>query len=476
MIDFADRRVQLGIGGAVAALLLLAVAYVIGVGDFRQLALVLGLIAAGPLVLLALRNPYLFPYGLYILLIPFDQLLSIGSAGTITKFLGLAATVFVLIYIIRKRMIMRPPLPLYFALPYFGLVLLSIMWTPSIRTASVEAPSISSYVLMYAVLSLAPLDRAQLRTICSCILIGGVLGALYGMYMLAGAHASAPENADYGRLMITVGGHRIDPNQFANALLGPIAIAVVWLTHTRNVARALALVAAIGILAEGVLISLSREALVACLAVGVVIILYSRRRVLGFGVLFAAAAASFALVPAIAGRMMDAFKTGGAGRTGIWHTDIAAWAVHPVFGWGVGGAEDAYNAFLLRVAPRYFTGWGRPPHNTLLVALVELGIVGAVLVSAAYLSSFSLLRTIERGSELFPTKVALTAALAGLGVAAMFIDLTVYKFLWVVVVGIAQLHNVAALDPAAARAPAPAPARPPRYAGLVRVRGSLPTS
>ena len=474
MIDFAERRVRFAIGAAVLALVLLVVADFIGTGDFVRLAAVLALIAAGPLVLVALRAPYLFPYGVYVVLIPFDGLLSLGSAGTVTKFLGIAAIAFVLVAIVRGRRVVRPPLPLYFALPYLALVLVSLMWTTSLGNATVSVEAIASYVLMYAVFCIAPIDRAQMRAVCACIVVGGVMGALYGIVMMHGATVS-PETGDYGRLMINIAGRRIDPNQFANALIGPMAIAIVWLTHTRSIPRALVLLAAVAILAEGVLISLSREAMLACLAMGLVLILFSRRRLLGAGVLAAAAAATFAFVPAIMARMTDAFTTGGAGRTGIWRTDLAAWAVHPVFGWGIGGAEDAYDAFLLRVAPRYFNGWGRPPHNTLLVALVELGIIGAILVTAAYLSSFSLLRAIERGSELFPMKVAFIAALVGLGVASMFIDITVYKFLWVIVIGIAQLRTIAVLEPQAARGPV-AVAAPMRRPRMVRSRGSVPVS
>ena len=41
-------------------------------------------------------------FGLYVLLVPFDNLLNTGSFGTITKLLGMVAGAFLLLWVVRR--------------------------------------------------------------------------------------------------------------------------------------------------------------------------------------------------------------------------------------------------------------------------------------------------------------------------------------------------------------------------------------
>ena len=100
------------------------------------------------------------------------------------------------------------------------------MWSPDVPAATMLVQTLASLVLLYAVLSVAPLDELDLRRICTFIILGGVAASLYGIYLIH----SAPQMAgDFGRLMINVGERTIDPNHFANSLLAPIALAFVAL-------------------------------------------------------------------------------------------------------------------------------------------------------------------------------------------------------------------------------------------------------
>jgi O-antigen ligase len=257
---------------------------------------------------------------------------------------------------------------------------------------------------------------------------------------------------DYGRLMIDVGNRTIDPNHFANALLTPFALAFVGLIGARKPGQLLFALAATAIVATGVLMSLSREALVACAVMVVVVVAFSKRRVVAAAIGLPLLAIVPILIPAIGERMVEGFSTGGAGRTSIWQTALLAWKQHPWFGWGTGGVIDAYDRSYLAVYQAYNAGWGRPPHNTPLHALVELGVVGFVLMSAAYLATFRQFRGIVRGSPLYDLRVGLCAALIGLGVVSLFIDLAAYKYLWLALCTIAQLRTVALLQARAAPA------------------------
>jgi O-antigen ligase len=312
---------------------------------------------------------------------------------------------------------------------------------------------------MYAILSVSPIGERDLRAIAACAVIGGVVSSLYGIYLLHGASA-AMQAGDYGRLMIDVDNRTIDPNHFANALLAPLALALVGLLHARKPGPLLAYGGAVLAIAAGQLISLSREALLGSVLLCAVVILFSKRRVLGLAIGIPAIALVPLAVPSIGQRMIEAGTTGGAGRTFIWHIVWHAIQVHPLFGWGSGGAIEAYDRSYLTVYALVHQSWSRPPHNTPLHIILELGLVGFVLALLAFGSAFRQFAGIRAGDGLYDLRVALTASVIALGFVSLFIDLANYKYLWVVLIAMAQLRTVAQSRAAEPR-PGPLPA-PPR--------------
>ncbi|HYZ14867.1 MAG TPA: O-antigen ligase family protein [Candidatus Acidoferrum sp.] len=440
----AVRRPPFAATGAIAvgALALLTLAFSVGTGNFVH-AGILGLLLAAPFAIaLAWRRPYLFPYGVYVVLVPFDNMLLIPGAGTLTKLLGVVSMGFVVLSILRQKKVGTPPLAALLAIAYMAWNLFSLTWAVDLDSGLLDATSMSSLVVMYVLFSVAPITERDLRLICLFAVAGGVLASLYGISLLHGA--AATDAGDYGRLMIDVDNRRIDPNHFANSLLGPFALALVGLLHAHRKRLILASAGAVAILAAGVVISVSREALIGLVLIVGVLLMFSKRRALGLAIAIPSIAGVLAFVPAIAGRMAEAMSSGGAGRSFVWHVVWRAVQQHPLFGWGAGGALEAYDQNYLAVYQLgQFQGWTRPPHNTPLHLLVDLGIVGLVIVVACYLTTFLQFRGIDRGDRLYDLRAALTAALVALGFVSLLIDLANYKYLWIVLVMIAQLRTVA---------------------------------
>lgn len=435
----ADRQTVL-IGGAVAlAAFVGTVVVAVGRGDFMLAGILLAIVVAPLLILLAITRPYLFPYGLFVLLIPFDDLLGLsGGGGTVTKLVGIAAASALIVYAVRLRRIVRPSLAVAAAVLYALWMLTSSLWAPDTSQAFRDVQTMLSLLVMFVVLGSAPIDERNLRTICVLIVLSGVLAAAYGIWFF---HQNPPSSD--GRLMLGVSqAHRIDPNVFADSLLAPLALAVVGLLHARRVQVALAMIAAIALIGEAIVISLSREAMLGCVAIAFVIVLMSRRRLTALAFLVPVLAIIPLLVPAIGERIATAGSTGGAGRTSIWNVDLHAWAMHPIFGWGAGSAVDAYSQNLLRIAPGSFEGWDRPPHNVPLQTLVDLGVIGLVLLIAVLVLVYRMLSAVPRGDRLYDLRVALTAALTAAVVTSFFIDSVWEKYLWLVLCTIAQLRTV----------------------------------
>jgi O-antigen ligase len=355
---------------------------------------------------------------------------------------------------------------LYVWLAYLGWLLLSLLWTNDAPNGLIDAQQTISLIGMYAILAVAPLEERDLRAICACIVLGGVASSFYGMYLLHDQPVVQTAAGEAGRLMINVGDRAIDANHFANAMLLPIALSLVALLNSRRPAIVLGSFGALCVLFAGEAMALSREAMLACILIIAVTVAFSRRRVLGIGVAAAVLTLIPLFVPSIFARIADATASGGAGRTGIWATGLAAWKVHPFFGWGAGSAIDAYDRVYLRIFQFHNAGWSRPPHNTPLQALVELGVVGLVLLLIAYVATFRHFRGIRRGDPLYDLRIAFTAALLGLGVCSMFIGLETYKYFWICLSTTAQIRSVArsrklAMPAAVVYEPPPPPVQAP---------------
>lgn len=438
-VDLADRQTQYALGACAIGGLAVGLVVAIGSGQFLLAAGLAAVGVAPALLLAAYRWPYVFPYGLFVLLVPFDDLLSIG-AGTLTRYLSLASVAALAVHIMARRRAASPSLALWLWLGFLLWLMITALWASDAGAAWTTIQQLGSMILLFAFLSLAPLGEGDLRRICATIVLAGVAASAYGMVLL---HNNPQLAGDEGRLMLNVDGRTLDPNAFADSLLLPLSLAFVSLLNARKpVAFLLALGATI-VVFGGIVVSLSREAFLACLVILAVTAWFSRRRLLA---VFAAVPAVIAvpmLFPAILVRMSDALSTGGAGRTSIWSVDWLAFLQHPFFGWGAGAEIQAYNAYFLAVFQRYNAGWARPPHNTALFVAVETGIVGFLLFFGAWFAAFRPLRGLGRASGVYDLRVALTAGLLSVLLVSGFIDVIGHKDFWLVLGTAAQLRIVA---------------------------------
>ena len=456
-VSAADRRTQLALGGAVLAGMALVSAYAIVGEQLVVVGFILLLLAAPFLIALSLRSPYLFPYSLYVLLVPFDNLLRIGPGGTLTKLMGFLSAVAIATVIVREKRIVRPPVTVFVAAGYALWTLASVFWAYNVPAAIVDAQTMFSLVLMYFVLSAAPIAERDLRAICACIVASGVAASAYAFVAFHGV----VDAQEASRVVVNVAGRTIDPNDFANSLLPSLALALVAFVNAKSIRTALIMLVAVAVIMEGIIVSVSREGILGATVIALVVVLFSRRRVIALAIALPAFIIVPIAVPSIGMRWMQAFSTGGAGRTSIWAVDYAAWLQHPIIGWGAGAGTIAYDSNLLRVAPKLFYGWSRPPHNVPLHSMVDMGIVGLLLIVAAYLLTYKQLFPIRRDDPLHDLRVGLLAAFAALGVVSLFIDMSGAKYLWIVIAAIAQLRSVTMMRPDAA-APAIVYEPPPR--------------
>jgi O-antigen ligase len=392
----------------------------------------------------AFASPLVFPFCLFILLVPFDNLLEFSSFGTATKGVGVLCGAAIVLWLIRTRRYVVPDRALLAWLPFVLLAIASFAWAAD---PAMGLPTLSTLVAsfgLYGALSFFPINRRTLSVVVAAVIAGGAIAATYGSYLF---HRGIGVSQD-GRLFIGGDGSgRIDPNHFAAALLLPLALAISAVIESRRfTVRVLAAVALV-LLSAGIVIAGSRGSIVAVVAMIVYLFVRSRKRLLLGGIAFAGLAAGLVLFGKIADRFSQIAATGGAGRLGVWKVSLAAFWLHPIAGMGFGNFQVAYNNVFLTVpafaSMKIIEGarWNMNPHNNIVWVAVELGILGVVAFLYAWWAQFRTLRSIAPESDLYSLRVALEAALIALFVASMFLGTVNYKYLWLVFMMVMLTRN-----------------------------------
>jgi O-antigen ligase len=428
---------------ALCGFAVLCVVAAVGIGRGRyDIADWVAVIFATPLLLTAgLRWPYLFPYGLYVALVPFDNLLLLGSGGTLTKILGTCSGVVIAASLFRRRRLVRPSRSLWWWFAFILWLGTTLLWTQDVQQGETAAIQIASIVLLFALLSSAPISEHELRTLCACIVFGGVAAALYGIYLFHDP-SFVNDPTGEGRLMISLGGQRVDPNHLANSLLLPFSLSIVALIRARKPGWLLLHFGCVASIGTVIVLTASREALIGCVLVLGTVVVFSRRRLLAAAITICGTVTAPVVFPLILVRFQEGVAEQGSARNYVWHVVWLSIQQHPFFGWGVGSGIVAYDANYLAVSAPLTSYWNMSPHNSVLYLILELGVIGAALWLCAYFATFLQISRIHADDALFDLRIALTAAFVGISFVMLFIDLTDYKYLWLLLGTLSQLRSV----------------------------------
>lgn len=413
-----------------------------------QMALMLSALLVVPyLVYLAFVRPMQFPYGLYVLLVPFDNLLSAGKIGTITKLLGIVAGIFIVLWIAKKRPSLVPPtasVTLLAALTAW--IFASTFWSLDASAALGVLPTYVGLFILYLAIVFAPVSVADFRSLLGCAAVGGLAAAAYGAH----AFYQNPPTADLSsmRLVVQTASSSIDSNHFANSLLLPAAIVLMWALRTPRIGAKIAGLAGMALFTVAIISSASRQGLLGLGLIVAYFIVRSKYRlqlVIATGVLGVLAASVKTMVWV---RFADALASGGSGRTGIWAVAAEA-AKHRILqGYGIGNFAQAYDVFYLSVPEsyRYPYGYDSPAHSILFHYLVELGIVGLLLIAWFFWTEFRSMHAIKPDNALYDYRIVFEASMIALVFVSTTIDLFTYKYAWLILALVALLRTAATAD------------------------------
>lgn len=435
-------------------------------GDTTRAMMLVGL-AAVPYVLYAsLLRPLIFPFGLYVLLVPFDNLLGNTSSGTLTKLLGIMAGIFFILLAVRRRTTSFSGTSSVLLAALIAWMMFSIVWALDQQVALQILPTYAGLFLLYVALSMLRVSLSEYKLVLFLVVVGGFAAALYGTNAFYHDPTLAAGDPTTTRLVVQSGTQSIDPNHFANALLLPVAILIMWTLRTSRLVSKLAGMGGVTLMTVALLLSGSREALGGLVVIVAYFIWRSRHRAQITVATAVVLSLTLTVQTSIWSRLSMIFSDGGSGRTSIWSVGLEA-AKHRWFqGYGIGNFPTAYDMYYIGVHQLQPYGWSSPAHNIVLHYVVELGIVGLAIIVAFFYCEFRSLRGIPKNSEMYDYRLVMEASLLAIAFVALTIDLFTYKYAWLVFSMIVMLRNAVpdgqASDDILSTSPAMMPARPAR--------------
>jgi O-antigen ligase len=386
---------------------------------------------------IAIAAPIVFPFGLYAFLTPFDPILLVTSAATLTRLVGVASAAALLFYMIRNKRFMDPDRSLAIWTLYYFWIIASLFWTIDTKGTTDMLPTALELFGLYVVVAMLRLDLRGLQTFVAAVTAGGVCASAYLLYLYHNGSANFA-----GRMYLRTDNVNWNPDHLAAAMLLPLAFVTMGAISSRSWSIRVVSVVSIAILTATIALTGARGPELAALAMMFYLWLRGQKRK-QFFMLFASmlvvGGAWFG--PKLVTRWTAALSDGGAGRTDIWHVGLIAFKQNWLFGAGFNNFPAAYNHAFLQVFQPFYAGWSRAPHNILLGNAVELGSIGLILLLLGWYSQFRMLRHIGTGDPRFPIRICAEAAIIGLFVSGMFADVMLTKYLWLAFMVVVLTRN-----------------------------------
>jgi O-antigen ligase len=397
--------------------------------------LYLGLLLLPLFAYLCIMNPFIFPFGLYVALLPTEglPLLMLSGQGShdgssLLKVLGFLTAAVLLFKGMFERKLKRPDTAALWWTLVVAYGVLSILWAIQPERVIGRLPTVLGLLILYLVISSYHLRKRDFDIIKWCCVGGGVPAAIqvFLNYM---------QNPD---MRATVAGH-YDTNTTAFALLLPFAVSTSMMLGTdRAMKKAFGMIA-FGFISIAILVGGSRGGL---LGAATILLIHMRsmkhnlnQKIINFIIVTIAGFILVSFVPDfLAQRWETAAETGGANRLYIWYIGVKSLEKYWLFGAGMNNFPMAFNEFSYHLL--FFRPMSLEPHNNYLGYLVELGLVGFALVLMAIVKHY---RAMQSRSN--PDEIMLKAAFWGLLVSSIFLTTYLMKSYWLLWMMILMYKN-----------------------------------
>ena len=135
------------------------------------------------MIYVAIVTPLIFPFALYVLAIPLDNILDLGAFGTLTKLLAIVSGAAILLFLARTRKTIPPPRALFAWAALYAWAAASAFWATDQRSLFTALATSIELLVLYGAISVLPSNRAALRWVSMATIVGALLAATYGAYL-----------------------------------------------------------------------------------------------------------------------------------------------------------------------------------------------------------------------------------------------------------------------------------------------------
>jgi hypothetical protein len=383
-------------------------------------------------VFLTFRYPLIFPFGLYVALVPFDALLAVSGGATLVRLIGFAAAGALALrtLVLRRALVPGPSWYPWVALVAYAA--LTLMWTPEFGKGVNTFSTMLMLLLMMTVLATYPVGKLEFKITMALTVLAGVGAAVFTLHQYYSGHVTLDVNSQGHRLALQgfSSSNIEDPNFLAGAFLVALGLALAGVLYARGVAVRIACALAIPPMIAAVLVTGSRSAFFAAVALFAYFAIRSKHRLGALALGAFGLVAITALYPSVLARLFDKTFVNGSGRTDIWQTGLHSFSDHWLFGAGVESYQYIYDRNLLQVFQPEFAGWTRPGHSLVFVSLNDFGVIGFALVLVCWYVGFRQLSVIPKTSWLYGTRLGLEAGMLALFIHMLFLDPFYIKYVW----------------------------------------------
>ena len=373
---------------------------------------------------------------IYLLMLPFDNVVSFAGLGTATKYVGITASGLAVVdQIWRHRgRVLRPTWPVILWGAFVSIAVASTLWSfdPGVTVAGLD--TIVGLYFVYVGISVRSWKARNVQLLSVATVAGGVLASLVAIWQWTrGIGYLWMERAS----LVVSSTRRTDPNDFAASLLLPFMLAlahvgregrskgVYWLGTTiiglavlltGSRGGALALVAGAAVVATHLVRGTSAKDLL-------------RRAVPLILLVSGTAYVAWLLVPPSIWNRFAVEQTLGSGANGrflLWAFAIRAFLMRPWLGWGydtfpvLSGGMPA-DVVTVGIIP------GQVAHSIYVQSMAELGILGATVLAAAIAAQYFELR---KRSPRTPVEIGVLGALVAVAVVSAGLSSLYSKYFW----------------------------------------------
>jgi hypothetical protein len=372
-----------------------------------------------PLLLRHIGRLPVYLLSAYAAVVPFNDLLISGRGATITKDLAAVAGATLILSLILKRQLVKPPrvMPALIALTLY--VGATIFWAIDQPGAFNSYLIYLTYIALFAVVAFYPFEPRDVKVVFAGFIAGPLAAAAYGLYFYTHVQWT-------GIRLFEVAQQTADANQFAAALIAPTAMIFMLFLRARGGAKLL-WAAAVTLVFVGILLTGSRGSTAGALAA--VLFLLWRPPYKTAALVIPLVCVVAVLFSPVGDRLMHPDTVSFDGRMDIWKVGIASLHQYWLAGAGIGNFGDAFSQYFLRT-PHVPLPWDRAAHSVLVQSVVEYGVIGLLLVIAVWYYMLQELAHVVSDRLTIDLCTALRAGVVGLFVAGFALDLMMYKYTW----------------------------------------------